>query len=242
MEDFATRWVDLIEPVLRDSYPINVITLNRYNGHFERVLGLVGGQPSSYQIVGALDQIMRHFHDEIVVPVQMHQLEMDEFPQLDAILSRATGIEIDFLEEAIGCAQNGFKRAAIVLGWAAAVNRFHLYVKDIGLDAFTQAVEAMNRASTGRYKNFKGNSNLVDFTDLQVAFGDRNLLRVLEYLNRIDYSQFERLDIALRMRNTSAHPGQAQVTDQDVRTFFSNIDAHVFSNPVFALETELDSE
>jgi hypothetical protein len=39
------------------------------------------------------------------------------------------------------------------------------------------------------------------------------------------------------MRNTSAHPGEASITDENLLSFFSDINSLIFANPKFALST-----
>jgi hypothetical protein len=69
---------------------------------------------------------------------------LSKFPSLDTVLAHATGLEVDYLSEAIQCARTGNRRAAIVLGWCAAVNRLHLYVQREGFEKLNQASVRMS--------------------------------------------------------------------------------------------------
>jgi hypothetical protein len=234
LEALATQWFSEIEPVLRSVYSLDEDLLNKYRDLLGEILVLIGGRPSRKLVEDALDPIARSFHVDILVPVQKHQAALSKYPSLDAVLSHAQGLEVDYLREAVDCAELGKRRAAIILGWCAAVNRMHTYVQREGFAKFNRASVEMSAITSSRYKRFNKKYEIQNLSDLRMTVFDGDLLWVLEFMVAIDGNQHERLGICFTMRNTCAHPGEATVSDENVLSFFSDIDSLVFSNPKFA--------
>jgi hypothetical protein len=69
-----------------------------------------------------------------------------------------------------------------------------------------------------------------------MTVSDNDPLRVLEFLGAIDGNQHERLEICFILRNTCAHPGKATVSQENVLSFFSDLDTCVFGNPKFNVQ------
>ena len=235
LESLATRWFEHLEPTLRSTFRLDEEVLNKYREPFGKVLELSGGKPSKRVVLTILESSLRSYHADILVPVQKHQAILSKFPSLDTVLSHAIGLEVDYLTEAIECARLGKRRAAIILGWCAAVNRLHLHIEREGFDKFNQATVQMSTIQTGRYKRFNKKFEIHNLSDLRMTVFDGDLLWVLEFLGAIDGNQHERLEICFTMRNTCAHPGDATVTDENLLSFFSDLDTLVFANPKFAL-------
>ena len=175
------------------------------------------------------------FMQRSIVPVQKHQAALSKYPSLDAVLSHAQGIEVDYLTEAVDCARLGKRRAAIILGWCAAVNRLHVHVEREGFAKFNQASARMSAMQSGRYKRFNKKWNIQNLSDLRMTVFDGDLLWVLEFMGTIDGNQHERMEICFTMRNTCAHPGEATFSEENLLSFFSDIDSLVFTNQKFAL-------
>ena len=85
---------------------------------------------------------------------------------------------------------------------------------------------------------FNKKYNVQNLTDLRMTVFDNDLLWVLEFLGAIDGSQHERLEICFTMRNTCAHPGETTVSQENILSFFSDLDTLVFNNPRFKIEVE----
>jgi len=238
LETSATRWFDQIEVTLRATFHLDDEILNKYREPFGKILELSGGRPSKRVILTILESILRSFKSDILVAVQMHQAVLSKFPSLEAVISHAIGLEIDYLTEAIDCARLGKRRAAIILGWCAAVNRLHLYIENEGFAKFNQASLQLSNIQAGRYKRFKKKFAIQNLSDLRMTVFDSDLMWVLEFLGVIDGSQHERLGICYTMRNTCAHPGEANVTDENLLSFFSDIDTLVFANARFYLSAD----
>ncbi len=237
LESLATRWFEQLEPTLRATFHLGDEVLDKYREPFGKILELSGGKPSKRVVLTIIESILGSYHADILVPVQKHQAILSRFPSLDTVLSHAIGLEADYLTEAVECARLGKRRAAVILGWCAAVNRLHLCIERDGFGRFNQATIQMSAIQTGRYKRFNKKFEIHNLSDLRMSVFDGDLLWVLEYLGAIDGNQHERLEICFTMRNSCAHPGDATITDENLLSFFSDIDALVFTNSKFALLT-----
>lgn len=235
IESLATNWFETFEPVLRSTFHFEEDVLNSFREPFGKLLELSGGRPSKMVILTILESILDTYHIRILVPVQKHATVYAKFPSLDSILLNAVGLEVEYLTEAIECANLGKRRAAIILAWCAAVNRLHLYIEKEGFAKFNQASLQMFAIQTGRYKRFNKKFDIQNLSDLRMTVFDNDLLWVLEFLGSIDGNQHERLEICFTMRNTSAHPGEASITDENLLSFFSDINSLIFANPKFAM-------
>ncbi len=233
IEAIARVWFDTIESNL-DVFSVNKEILLAFHDRFEKLLELIGGRPTKGVVITILDSLIDSFHTNILVPVQKSQLTL-KFPILDDILNHAKGIEMEYLNEAVECARLDKKRAAIILGWCAAVNRLHLFIAKEGFDKFNKASRELTDIKTGRYKRFNSPYDIHNLTELRSLVPDGNLLWVLEYLEAIDGMQHERLEICLTMRDTCAHPGETIITDENLPSFFSDLKTLIFDNEKFAL-------
>lgn len=242
IEAFATKWFENFEPILRFTFNVDDEILNRYREPFGKLLELSGGKPSKKVILTILAAFIKSYHVDILVPVQKHELLYSKFPNLDTILTKAIGLEVDYLSEAIECANLGKKRAAIILGWCAAVNRLHLFIEKEGFTKFNDATVQMFNIQTGRYKRFKKRFEVQNLGDLRMSVFDNDLLWVLEFLGVIDGNQHEKLEICFTMRNTCAHPGEAIITVENLLSFFSDINTLIFTNPKFSIPSNDETD
>jgi hypothetical protein len=236
LEEFATSWFEQIEPHLRAIYHLSDDTLSRQRELFGTILEFSGGKPYKQKVLGVLTSLLDTFHADLLVPVQKHNEIISKYPSLDAILSHSVGLELDYLNESVECAKIGKFRAAIILGWCAAVSRLHLYIQKEGFPKFNQASVQMSAIQAGRYKRFNKRFDVQNLADLRMSVFDNDLLWVLEFLTAIDGNQHERLEICFTMRNTCAHPGEATVSPENVLSYFSDLDKLVFDNPKFSLK------
>ena len=234
LEQAGTRWFDEFEPPLRASFGIPEEVITGYREPFGKLLELSGGRPSRAVVATILAAILKGYQADLLVPVQKHQALLLRFPSLDAVLGHVTGPELNYLAEAVECARMGKRRAAIILGWCAAVDRLHHYIEASGFGTFNQASSQMCAIQSGRYKRFNKKFQVQNLSDLRMTVFDSDLLWVLEFLGAIDANQHERLEICSTMRNTAAHPGDATVTDENVLSFFSDLDTLVLANSTFA--------
>jgi len=231
LETLATRWFDEIDQPLHFIYQIDESTLNFYREQFGRLLELSDSKPSKALVIDSLRKIQETLHSNILVSIQKYQKGLDKFPKLDAMLSHTKGLEEDFLREAVDCARLNKNRAAIILGWCAAISHLQLHVEKKGFDKFSQASAQMCAIQSGRYKRFNKKFEIQNLSDLRMTVFDNDLLWVLEFMGGLDGNQHERLEVCFTMRNTCAHPGETMISDENLLSFFSDLDTIIFTNP-----------
>ena len=140
--------------------------------------------------------------------------------------------EKDYLEEAIGCAEIGFKRAAVVLGWSSVIYRLHRVIEKEGFDKFNDTSVRISSLNYGRFKRFNKTFRIHDANDLNEVF-DTDLLLVIEGMSLIDMNERTRLRGCFDLRCQGAHPGNAPITDFNLLSFFSDINEVIFKNVRF---------
>ncbi len=233
IESLSTEWFEEIEPNLNSKYEFGD-SLHKYRDLFSNLLRSSSGRPSTSKVITILDQILKTYNDEILVRVfETTSNPYKEYPIYDEILSHTAGYENDYLQEAVECAIIKKRRAAMVLGWCAAISRLQLYVSKLGFEKFNNASVEMFKITSGRYKRFNKKFNIINLSDLRMSVFDSDLLWILEYLGAIDGNQRDKLENCFTMRNNSAHPGDAIITDENMLSFFSDIDSIIFNNPKF---------
>jgi hypothetical protein len=235
LEVLATTWFEKIEAQLRGAVRLDDAILSMYHDQFAKMLELSGLNPAKTTVQTVLETTFKSFHSEIVVPVLKHQEAVNKFPKLGNLLSHVTGLEHDYLSEAIDCANLEKFRASIILGWCATIGRLHGFIEKEGFHKLNKASKQMTAITTGRYKRFNSTYDIQNLSDLRMTVFDRQLLWILEFLGDIDGNQHERLGICLTVRDTCAHPGEATISEENLLSFFSDIDTMIFSNPKFAL-------
>lgn len=229
MERNASVWFELIEPSLRRGFDLPPEIVDPYHDNFGKLLEYSQAYYAKKTILGLLDQILKKFSSDVLLPVQKHMGPTTKSAQLDHLLEDLDEPEKFFLEEAINCFNSGYRRASIVLGWSAAVNRLHSIVEINGIDEFSKASKQMANINTGRYKRFNKKFDLHNRSELEMSVFDNDLLWVLEFMNVVDGNEHERLNICLTMRNTAAHPASTGVSEENVLSFFSDLHTLVFS-------------
>jgi hypothetical protein len=127
-------------------------------------------------------------------------------------------------------------RAAVVMGWCAAIDRIHRKIEEVGLDQFNAISRRLKAQASGRFKRFNQEFKLTTPGELQEVF-DSNLLSVIEGMGLIDSNQSDRLRLMFTYRNQSAHPGDAPIGEPHIIAFFSDVVEIVLANPDFALTT-----
>lgn len=206
---------------------------DKYNQLFDQLLSL-SLKPSwklTYQ--KTINAIASGFKQDVLQSVIKSASKINSFSNLANILEKATEEEQDYLNEALGCAKNGFLRASMVLVWCAAVNRMHKTVEKLGIEEFNKKSKEMKVIQSGRFKRFNKSFDLVTSGDLEATVFDNDLLWVLEYWQLIDANQHDRLNICFTMRNNAAHPGDATITEANLASAFSDIKTMVIDNPRF---------
>jgi Leucine-rich repeat (LRR) protein len=152
------------------------------------------------------------------------------FLQLREMLDKVSGSEHAYLEEAVGCIESGFLRAAVVMGWAGAVARMQAKIAAMGFDKFNTISEILKK-ERGVYSQFDRVYSVKSLNAFRAKVSDRTLLMTLLCMEAIDVNQHDRLKHCYTLRNNSAHPGKAPIKEANVVSFFSDLVEIVYSNP-----------
>jgi hypothetical protein len=234
-QQVSRKWFEDIEPAL-DRFGITSETKQKYSTFFNSLLTLSTKPSQTKSYLRIIDAILQDLRPDIAIPIMRSPGKIVSILHLSKILGAATEEEKEFLNEAIGCAGQGFFRASIVLGWSAAVHRIHKVVEKLGFDKFNRATEEMKKISTGRFKFFNKTFTVNSMNELRVVVFDNDLLWIIEYLGLIDSNQHDRLSTCLTMRNNSAHPGEAPITEDNLSSFYSDLKTMIFENPKLSLK------
>lgn len=222
-------------------YNVSQEVLDKYNGAFEELLKLSSTNSRRSSYLRQMDIIRHNYKSEIIIFLQTHTYESDVVVNkmssevlelLDKIKDKE---ENEYLCEALGCWENGFYKAAVVLMWCAAIDRIHRVIENVGFDKFNSTSEYMKNQTTGRFKRFNKNQNVHSISELRMVF-DNDILAILEGMEMIDVNQKTRLVSCFEMRCHSGHPGEAPITKYNVLSCFSDIVEIIFTNSKFSLQ------
>lgn len=212
--------------------------LENYGTQFTRLIKVSGPNNLCSSYLTAIELIIKPFNDELLIPSQQGALGATATSSFDAFFaSLSNADESDYLAEAVACAKHGLLRAAVVLGWSAAIDRIQRVLESKGLEKFNGMAIQMASATSGRYKRFKRIDSVASIAELQEVF-DRPLLWVIEGMGMIDTNEHTRLGSCFDMRCHGAHPGNAPITSYNLMSFFSDLDQIVFMNPKFKLPVQ----
>ena len=227
------EWHKDFAPKLKHS--LTSEALENYSTQFTRLIRLSAPNNLVSSYLSAVELITKPFNDELLIPSQQGALGTAASSSFDAFFaSLSNADESDYLAEAVACAKQGHFRAAVVLGWSAAIDRIQRVLEQKGLDKFNSMAGQMAAATSGRYKRFKKIDLVTTIAELQEVF-DRPLLWVIEGMGMIDTNEHTRLGSCFDMRCHGAHPGNAPITLYNLMSFFSDLDQIVFMNPKFKL-------
>jgi len=232
-QKIGTKWFEELDPSL-PSFGVTDELRKKYDDLFTSLLSLSLKTSYKETYLKMIDEILQDFKEELFVTVMKSAGQVVSVSHLTKILENATDEEKDYLDEALGCASRGFFRASIVLGWSAAVHRMHKTVEKLGFDEFNKKSDEMRNIG-GRFKRWNKSFVVHSLSDLRDMVFDSDLLWVLDYWGLIDANQHDRLSICFTMRNNSAHPGEAPITEENLASFYSDLKSMVFDNPKFKL-------
>ena len=233
-KQLCSRWFEEIEPSLQRFGVVDEVR-ERYNSLFTTLLKLAFKNSRAGTYLGTLDSILLSFNEDLHVPVMKSAGSIVSVAHIDKILDGVTQDEKDYLEEALGCANHNYIRAAVVLGWNATIHRVHKVIETLGFDVFNKKSEEMKILTQGRFKRFNKSFHVQSLSDFSATVFDNDLLWVLEFWKLIDSNQHERLSLGFTMRNNSAHPGEASITEENLVSFYSDLRSIIFENPKFRL-------
>lgn len=235
-EDLGSRWFTEISPLLTSTGGYSVEVVESYSTGCARLIKLSSPNNLRKSYLETLGSLVRGFRDDLVLPAQQGvggaSGSASQFDAFFATLSDHH--ESEYLLEATACAKAGYLRAAVVLGWCATVDRIHRRIEKEGFAKFNITSADLASRTKGRFKRFNQTQNVNTVSELRTVF-DTTVLWVIEGMGWIDSNQHTRLRSCFDMRNHSAHPGEAPITEFNLLSFFSDLDVIVLSNPTFAL-------
>ncbi len=223
----ADFWVEQLRSPVEHKFKVSPDVVSEYAEGFKRlhVLSRPNNLVTSY--VSCINGLLKDFKNDLVLPVQQSP-GVSEREQLRALIDQIPEEDVsEYLAEA------GYLRAAIVLGWCAAIDRVQRKLLSTGLDKFNRASADMKKQASGRFKRFNKQFAVTTLSELQEIF-DNDLLWVLEGMGLIDSNQGDRLHSLFEYRNQSAHPGSAPIGEVHVIAFFSDLVEIVLTGPAFA--------
>ncbi len=227
----AMQWTNEFGDHLKqfDKLPEQTITDMNENMSMLFRLSQQSNRKTSYARV--LDAAYRRFNARFIVPISQSTTVVKvkfDFHKLFPNLSDSQ--ESEYMKEAIGCANAGYFRAAVVVGWCAAMDRIHDHVRALGVEKINDALRVMREAKHGKFKQVKNAPPITALGEVQ-EITDRNLIFLILRLGLVDAKQADRLLEHLNHRNQSAHPGNAPVGEDLLNHFFPGIGEIIFNNP-----------
>ncbi len=235
-EALATRWVEELRSPLEHKFKIDTVTIQETSEMMKHLHVL--SRPSNLKIsyLKILDSALDGFKDKFILPIQQTSMVVESVFDLQKFVSGLPdGDESEYLKEAIDCANSNFKKAAIVMGWCAAIDRIQKKIQVVGFAAFKSASTQMKQQTSGKHKRFTKEFKITTLGELQAVF-DSDLIRVCEGMQLLDSNEADRLiDMDFQWRNHSARPGNAPIEDAHLVAFFTDINNIILTNPKFAL-------
>lgn len=233
-EALGASWFTDFLPSLRLAIQLDV--LEKYDAGFAKLIKLSAPNNQKTSYLAALTALTKKFRDELILPQQQTQGGSASLAVLKHVLGQLPDQEEnEYIEEATKCAMHGFLRAAVVLGWCAAIDRIHRKIEVIGFPAFNVMSSQMASQQQGRFKRFHSVQNVASLSELRAVF-DNVVLWIIEGMGLVDSNQHTRLTSCFEMRCQCAHPGEAPITEFNLMSFFSDINEIVLSNPKFLLD------
>jgi len=232
VNQISIRWFEEVDPVL-PTFGVSDEVKTKYHNLFDKLLNLSVKVSRRKSYLQVLEDVLANLKNDLSIPIMKSVGKIVSMAHLAKVLENVSDEEKEYLDEALGCASHGFLRGSVVLGWNAAVHRLHKVIERLGFDQFNKKSEEMKNITDGRFKRFKKSYNVHSLSELRATVFDNDLLWVLEYWGLIDSNQHERLSICFTMRNNSAHPGEAPITEENLASFYSDLKSIVFDNPKF---------
>jgi hypothetical protein len=233
-DKIATYWVEELRSPLEYKLKLSKDTIQTTSDEMKRlhVLSRPNNHKSSY--LETINAILARFDDKFVLPIKQTSLTTETAFDLQKIIPTLSNpAESNYLQEAINCANAGFTRAAIVLGWCAAIDKIQRRIMNIGLENFNKTSLELKSHTSGKFKAWNKGVTANNFSELQTIF-DTDLIVVLEGMGLLDGNQADRLRICFQYRNQSAHPGNAPIEEPHLIAFFTDINSIILKNSNFA--------
>lgn len=234
-EELGTRWFNIFSEALREKYELPEEIIQKYNDYFSRLVKISAPSNLKTSYLDTLSNILNDFRKNIILFIQTKPNSFIEPSLLNKIFAGLHDeSENEYLSEAINCAEKGYLRASVVLGWCATIDRIHKKIEEIGFPKFNVTSAQMASEIKGRYKRFNSPQNISSLGELREVF-DNIILWILEGMQLIDTNQHTRLKSCFDLRCQCAHPGDAPITEYNLLSYFSDISEIILKNNKFIL-------
>lgn len=233
-EHLGTAWFAEFKDFLTDDASLATDIIERYSLGFQRLIKL--SSPNnlrrSYQEI--LNVLCRSFRNDLILPLQQRPTgSLKGVNELTKMLQTLPDpAQNEYLKEACDCAKREYFRAAVVLGWCAAIDQIHRTIEKNGFTSFNVTSAKMASEKIGRFKKFNQVQNVNSIGELREVF-DAIILWILEGMQLIDSNEHTRLHSCFELRCQCAHPGNAPITEYNLLSFFSDLNKIVFRNAKF---------
>ena len=234
-ESLGTKWFSEVSESLTNKYGLSPDLIETYSQHFGRLIKISTPNNLKTSYLKTLAELGRKFRDDLIIPIQKKPSRSSDVSLLAKMLQDIQDPQEDeYLQEAVNCARRNYYRAAVVLGWCAAIDRIHHTIEKIGFTKFNVTSSSMASQVKGRFKRFNSPQNVASLSELRKVF-DTITLWVLEGMQLIDNNQQTRLRSCFDLRCQCAHPGDAPVTEYNLLSYFSDLNEIVFKNDIFKI-------
>lgn len=226
----VTQWNEKLRSPLEHKFKLPSEDIGNMAEQMKQLYRLSLGFNRKKSYMKALNSSLRKFNDRFMVPVMQSSIDMSTVFDIRNMFPKLSDPNaFEYMKEAIGCANHGYLRAAVVLGWCAVIYRIQYYFLRKGLDHLNRLSEDLENKKGGKFKLRSRNRNVTTESELQ-AFVDADLITLIEGDNLIDSNQSATLRWCLDLRNQSAHPGKSSITKDRLKGFFDDIRAIIFEN------------
>jgi len=234
-EAIASKWVEEMRSPLEHKFKLDKQVIEHTSGHLKQLHVLIRPNNLKKSYVLCLNAILKDYDNKFILPIQQSAENVAEIFDLQKILpGLANSDESEYLKEAISCAERRFYKAAIVMGWCAAIDRMQKKILALGFDSFNNASRTLKSQTSGKFKRWNKEFAVTTMSELQMIF-DSDLIVVLEGMGLLDGNQAQRLETCFQYRNHSAHPGEAPIEPAHVISFFTDINGIILQNQKFVL-------
>jgi hypothetical protein len=234
-DELATRWVEELRSPLEHKFKIDSQVIAKYSEGMKHlhVLSRPNNLRSSY--LTRLNSLLKDFDNRLILPIKQTALELENALDLSKLVPGLMDPnESEYMREAVDCAGARHYRAAIVMGWCAAVDRMQRKVMSLGFASFNAASQQLKGQTSGKFKKWNKSYSISTLAELQEVF-DSDLITVLEGMSLLDGNQADRLRVCFQYRNHSGHPGGAPIEEAHVVAFFRDICAIVLESTSLSL-------
>ena len=232
-EALGTRWFSEVSEPLLNNYGFSADLVEPYSQSFARLIKISAPNNLKKSYLDTLGALASSFRDDLLIPVQKHPKSSSDVSLLAGLLQGLPDPnENEYLQEAVNCARDHYYRAAVVLGWCAAIDRIHRTIEKIGFGQFNATSASMASQTKGRFKRFNSPQNVGSVSELREVF-DTIILWILEGMQLIDSNQQTRLRSCFDLRCQCAHPGDAPLTEYNLLSYFSDLNEIIFKNATF---------